>query len=172
MKKRIFALLIMLIFVFSLSACSEKTIDNSDDFVEEDSEFIEDDGVYGEQAELTLFANGGIIWLGAEEPYDVDLSATAIDNGTTFAEAIGEEIHSVEKENAEFGGWTVYAVTTGEWIEKEATELADGQLCVACGDYGYYLMKEYELVSEAATTDELLAMKCDGRNFYALANWK
>ena len=172
MKKRLFALVIVLIMVFSLSACSEKPTEDSEDFVEEGGEFIEDGEEFGEQAELTIFANGGTIWFGTEASYDADLSVSTMDVGSTFAEAIGEEIHSVEKENAEFAGWTVYAVTTGEWTTEEATELPDGQLCVACGDYGYYLMTEYEVVSETATTDELLAMECDGRNFYVLASWK
>lgn len=175
MKKLIIAMFVLLLSVFGLIACSEKKSDDTNASVEDDfseDEFSEEDGVFEEQSELTIFANGGVIWLGSENPYDVELSASAIDDDVTFAEAIGEEIHSVEKENAEFDGWTIFAVEEGEWLEEPVAILADGELCVSCGSYGYYLMKNFEIVNKSATTEELLAMKSDGRNFYVLANWK
>lgn len=175
MKKLVIAMLVLLVSVFGLVACSEKPSDDANDFHEGDiieDDFSEDDGVFGEQLELTIYSNGGIIWMGSENPYDIELSASAMDAGVTFAEVIGEEIHSVEKENAEFAGWTIFAVEEGEWLEEPVAILADRELCVACGSYGYYLMKDYEIVSESATTEELLAMESDGRNFYVLANWK
>ena len=172
MKRKFFVILAVLVLILCLSACSDNSIDDADVLTEESSELFEDEGVFEEQTEVTLFANGGTIWFGAEEPYDAELSVSAMDVGVTIAEAIGEEIHSIEKENAEFAGWTVYSVNNGEWVEEEATDLADGQLCVACGDYGFYLMSEYELVGESVTTDDLLTMECDGQNVYAIANWK
>ena len=172
MKKRILVMLVLVLFVFGLAACSGEGAEGADAVTEESGALFEEEGTFGVQAELTIFANGGTIWFGTENTYDAELSAATMDMGVTLAEAIGEEIRSVEKENAEFAGWTVYAVTTGEWVAENETELADGQLCVACGDYGYYLMHEYALVSENTTTDELLALECDGRSVYAFANWK
>lgn len=179
MKNRIIALVLLFVFVCGMAACAAKpseeavSADTEEEIAEEvvEETFTEEEGVFGEQAELTLFANGGTIWMGSEDPYDVELSAAAMDPGVTFAEAIGEEIASVEKDGAAFGGWTVYAVTEGEWVDKEPADLTQEQLCVPCGDYGFYVMTTYEVISEAAATEELLAMECDGRNYYALANW-
>ena len=181
MKKLVIAFFAVLT-VLSLVACSGKAVtegDNTNDAVEEvideetlEEEFAEDEGEFGEQPELTIYANGGVIWMGAEEPYDIELSASVMYIGATIAEAVGEEIISIEKEGAEFAGWTIYAVSEGEWVQEEVTGLSDGQLCVSCGDYGYYFMKDYEVISETATTDEMLAYESDGRNYYVLANWK
>lgn len=121
------------------------------------------------QSEVTLYANGGVFLINGEES---ELSASTMDEGTTFAAGIGGEVDSIEKKGAEFVGWTLYAVSEGEWVQKEVTDLANGQFCAPCGDYGYYLMYDYEVISEDMSTDELMAYKCDDRNYYAIVNWK
>jgi hypothetical protein len=121
------------------------------------------------QSEVTLYANDGVFLINGVES---ELSVSAMDKGTTFAAGIGGEFDSIEKKGAEFEDWTLYAVSEGEWVQKEVTELAEGQFCAPCGDYGYYLMYDYEVISEEISTDELMAYKCDDQNYYAIANWK
>ena len=73
MKRKFFVILAVLVLVHCLSACSDNSIDDADVLTEESSELFEDEGVFEEQAVVTLFANGGTIWFGAEEPYDAEL---------------------------------------------------------------------------------------------------
>ena len=159
MKKILIAMLVALLAVFCMAGCS-------------DSEGTEPDGTLGETAEITVYANGGVMMMGEEDSYEAELSAGAIENGMSFEEAIGDKIVSIEKDGAEFAGWMVYGTETGEWVTEEVTDLEDGQLCVPCGDYGYYLIKDYEVLSENASTEELLGYVCDGRSAYAYAVWK
>ena len=156
MKKLLICMLVAMLAVFGLAACGSS---EPDGLVEDSS------------SEVTLYANGGMIWMGADEPYEVDLCASTIEDGIAFADGI-DQIQSIEKDGATFDGWTIYAVNEGEWVQEEVTDLDDGQLCVSCGDYGYYVMYDYEVLSGSATTDELLANIADGRSYYALANWK
>ena len=48
----------------------------------------------------------------------------------------------------------------------------EGQLCAQCGDYGYFMMEEYEVLSETATTAELEQFVGDQREYFVIANWK
>ena len=122
-------------------------------------------------SELTLYANGGTFWMGEEDPYEADLSAATLEDGMVFAEAVGENIASIEKDGVESDSWTIYAVADGEWVTEEVTDLDDNQMCAPCGDYGYYLMSDYEILDDDATTAELLAYEEDGRDYYAIVNW-
>ena len=169
MKKSLIILFITVLTIFGLVACAQEDA-NVDDAVSESIE--SEDIVETEVSELTLYANGGIIWMGSEEPYEADLTAATLESEMTFGEAIGDEIQSVEKDGAEFEGWIIYAVKDGEWVQEDVADLADGELCVACGDYGFYYMKDYEVITETATTEDLVAYENDGRNYYVLANWK
>ena len=159
MKKILIALSVAVLAVFCMAGCSG-------------GEVAEPDGTFGESIELTIYANGGVMMIGEENPYEAELSAGAIENGMSFEEAIGDKIVSIEKAGAEFAGWMVYVTESGEWVTEEVTELEEGQLSVPCGDYGYYLIKDYEVLSENATTEELLDFVCDGRSAYAYAVWK
>lgn len=158
MKKLLICLLITMLTIFGLTACGSSS----------DEGTIIDD----ENSEVTIYANGGTIWMGEEEPYESELGAYAIAPGVTIGEGIMESISSVEKEGSVFSGWMIYAVSDGEWVTEEVTDLADGQLCVACGGYGYYLMNEYEVVSESASTEDMLNYAVDGRDYYVLAIWE
>jgi hypothetical protein len=165
MRKIITLILICTLSIFCFTAC------NSGEYVED---AVKDDtSISAEGSDLTIYANGGTLLLGTgSEQYEAELSAGYMEVGTKFADVIGSEIQSITKDGSEFAGWTVYAVTDGEWVMNEETELADNQLCMACGSYGYYLMNEYELISESLSTDELESYENDGRNYYAFATWK
>ncbi len=175
MKKFLSIMLIVVLAIFCLAACSSEnaddTINADEDIVTED--FATDDGIItdNEDSEVTLYANGGTIWMGANEPYEATLSVANLEKGLAFSNGI-DPISSIEKDGATFAGWTVYAVAKGEWLSEEATDLEDGQLCVPCGEYGYYLMDDYELLSESATTEDMMAYVVDGRDYYAYAIWE
>jgi hypothetical protein len=155
MKKILSIILIAVLSLFSLIGCG--------------TEEVSPTGSDGSQCEVTLYANGGVFVIGGEES---NLSVSSMDDGTTFAAGLGGEFDSITKEGAEFAGWTFYAVSDGEWIQEEATDLQNNQLCAPCGEYGYYLMSDYEVINENYTTDELMAYKCNGKNYYAIVNWK
>ena len=175
MKKFLSIMLIVVLAIFCLAACSSENADDTitadEDIVTED--FATDDGIItdNEDSEVTLYANGGTIWMGPNEPYKATLCVASIEKGLTFLDGIGP-ISSIEMDGATFAGWTVYAVTSGEWLSEEVTDLAEGQLCVPCGEYGYYLMDDYELLIESATTEEMMSYVVDGRDYYAYAIWE
>ena len=176
MKKPLIFVMIAALLLFGLAACGNGNDNSTDEFSADEfgaDEFGEDEGVImdDEYSEVTIYANGGTIYVDAEEPYEMDLSVFTADPGAILGEALGETFAAVEMENAVFGGWTVYAVSDGEWVTDEVTDLSDGQLCVACGDYGYYLMNEYEVIQESASTEDMLACTADGRDYYILAIW-
>ncbi len=160
MKKILVVMLIAMLAAFCMVGCSQNESADADE------------GTFGETADVTVFANGGIMMMGETDAYEAELSAGAMEEGMSFGDAIGDKIVSIEKDGAEFAGWMVYVVSAGEWVTEEVTNLEDGQLCVPCGDYGYYLMKDYEVLSENATTEELVGFVCDGRSAYAYAVWK
>ena len=155
MKKILTVLLITILSLFCLAGCGT----------------AEPDPVDSDQrvSEVTLYANGGTFLHDGEES---SLSASSMDQGTTFASGIGNDFATIEKEGAEFDGWTLYAVADGEWVQDEVKDLENGQICVPCGHYGYYLMRDYEVISENMTTDDLLAYECDDRDYYGIVNWK
>ena len=156
MKKILVIMLIAVFAMLALTACSGG----------EGGDIIDDSA-----SEVTLYANGGTIWMGTDDLYDADLSTSSIDKDTVFKDAI-DPIDSVKKDGAEFNGWKVYIVTEGEWTQEEPADLEDGHLVVPCGEYGYYYMKDYEIADENATTEELMGYKASGKDYYALATWK
>lgn len=164
MKKVLIITLISLLTILGLAACGGNT---SEEETSDEGTYIEDDA-----SELTLYANGGEIMMGVDPPTGTDLGVYTIEPGVTFGEGINEYIDDMVKDGAEFVGWKIYAVTDGEWVTEEITDLADSQECVPCGDYGYYLMNEYEVLYEAATTEEMQSCIADGRDYYAMAVWK
>ena len=70
------------------------------------------------------------------------------------------------------GGGAEGQAADGKWVQNEVKALEDGQICVPCGHYGYYLMWDYEVISKNMTTDDLLAYECDDRDYYGIVNWK
>jgi len=78
------------LLMFSLTACggndnqddldSSSDYEYSDDIVVEESDGEEDDGVYidDEYSEVTIYANGGTIYMDSEEDYDCDLDRQRI----------------------------------------------------------------------------------------------
>lgn len=166
MKKFLIAMLFTMSLVFCLTGCG-KDKDNADDTAEDEkAEEIVLDG-----SDLTIYANGGTLWMGEDDPYEAELQVAYMELGTTAAEAL-DPIADITKDGAEFDGWTIYAVEDGEWVFDEVTDLSKKQLCVPCGDYGYYLMNKYKIINESATVEDITSIESDGRDYYVIANWK
>ena len=123
---------------------------------------------------LSIYANGGSIWCGEEEPYEIGLSVNSIETGQTFGLMMGSDspITSVEMAGYTFAGWNVYTGETVEWVEEEVTDLDDTMICLEFGDYGYALIHNYKLVGENITTEELYDTVCEGTEYVALASWE
>lgn len=166
MKKLLITMLFTMLLLFCLTGCGGKkdNADNADG--DETAEEIVLDG-----SDLTIYANGGTLWLGKDEPYETEVHAIYMDLGTTAAEAL-DYIADIEKEGAEFDGWTIYAAKESEWVFDEVTDLSKKQICLSCGDYGYYLLNKYEIISESATVEDITSIESDGRDYYIVANWK
>lgn len=130
-----------------------------------------DDGL---DLSLTIYANGGTIWHGGEEPYEADFGYYTIESGMTLATMMGTEapIESLEMDGYTFTGWTVYTGETVEWVEEEAMDLDEMAICLDLGDYGYAVVSNYDVYGEYVSTEELYEIVCEGTNYIAIASWE
>lgn len=122
---------------------------------------------------LTVYANGGVIWNGGDDGYESELGAFPIESDMTLGVMMGDEypITSVEKEGYSFAGWEIYTGETVEWIEEEATDLAETDICLDVGSYGYAKISNYS-VKEDVSTEELYEIVCAGTDYIAIAVWE
>lgn len=122
---------------------------------------------------LTVYANGGVIWNGGDDGYESELGAFPIESDMTLGVMMGDEypITSVEKEGYSFAGWEIYTGETVEWIEEEATDLAETDICLDVGSYGYAKISNYS-VKEDVSTEELYKIVCAGTDYIAIAVWE
>ena len=76
---------------------------------------------------LNLYADGGMMTFEAEEPYETEFHICWLEDGKTVQDAmLGEwedPLGAVEKEGAEFIGWTIYEGTSVEWPEEAVEEV-------------------------------------------------
>lgn len=178
MKKKLLTVLLVLSMTAAVVGCgnSDETIEEdyteseqSDDIAEEEYEDLEE---YSEGYSLTLYANGGTISYGAEEPYDGDMSAYSMGEGEVLGDVISDEILSVEKEDAAFLGWQVYTSGSYEMSDEEITELEEHEVCVDFGVYGYVLLSESEAYDELLSTEQLRSITSEAKDYWAIAEWE
>ena len=127
----------------------------------------------GKDLFLTMYANGGYMWMDGDDPYDFDLGVYAIETGETFGLMVDNEDNvSLEHDFAEFVGWTVYTGESIEWMEEEPAEVEETDIVVDLGNQGFGLIHNYEVVGESLSHDELMELVCEGTEYVALAMWE
>ena len=99
-----------------------------------------------------------------------------LEDGQALNDVMGTEsidaLIGIEKEGAEFLGWTLYQ-TDSTFLNEELVE-EEGILCFPYESIyysGYTLLKNPVLVGEQMPTEQLCAMSVTGTNYYALAEW-
>ena len=127
-----------------------------------------DDGL---ELSLSMYANDGLMYFGGEEPYEADFSSASIESGIRLGLYMNDLMESVECYGYYFMGWDLYAAETVEWVDEEATDLTENDICIECGEYGYVVLYNYEVSEEPVSTEEMAEMVCDGVNYVAIANW-
>ena len=127
---------------------------------------------------FSFSANGGTMKFlnpdGTE--YEWPEYAYWLEDGQALNEVMGTEsidaLIGIEKEGAEFLGWTLYQ-TDSTFLNEELVE-EEGILCFPYESIyysGYTLLKNPVLVGEQMPTEQLCAMSVTGTNYYALAEW-
>ena len=99
-----------------------------------------------------------------------------LEGGQALSEVMGTEsadsLIGIEKEGAEFLGWTLYQADS-IFLNEELVE-EEGILCIPYESIyysGYTLLKNPVLVGEQMPTEQLCGMSVIGTNYYALAEW-
>lgn len=150
-------------------------------FMEEYDEFYastsgEQDFVETQDIYLLLNADGGMMTFDAEEPYETDIYLYYLQEGKTVRESMEEggndPFGEVKKDGAEFAGWTIYEGDFADWPDNEPEDLAEGAQFFSAGGYMNLVLDNCEIYGEAVSTEELREILCEGRTFYAVANWK
>ena len=119
---------------------------------------------------LSLYSNEGVIFFDD----DIDgstLAGFSIIKGKTLEFSMASKIKTIEKESFAFKGFTLYTAKDYEIIEEEATDLAENELCISIGDFGYLLLKDYKLYSENVSIEELEKIVAEEAHYFATANW-
>ena len=144
--------------------------------VEEVTEEDLGDEMPSDEAYLVLNANGGMMVYGSDEPYETDLYTYLLESGKNLGEVMNGEwedpMKSLEKDGAEFKGWTVYEGNFVEWPEEKKTDLKDGEECFSIGEFMYLVLSDCKEVGGSVSTEDLAEMGKEGKTYYAVANWK
>lgn len=124
---------------------------------------------------IALDANGGMMTFAAEEPYETDFTLYYFGEGQSVDDAMNEwsePMESVQKDDAEFAGWTVYVGDYSDWPDEVPADISEGSMCFAINEYTNLILDNCTVYKENATTEELKEIVCEGQTFYAQANWK
>ena len=133
---------------------------------------LDDEGEAEESFYLSLYSNGGVIYMGESEPYeDVALSGSTLYEGDLMADVLSAPIQKVEKAGATFTGWAIYTAPDYEVVMVEPTDLAVGDRVIDMGQYGYLVLRNADVYRENATTEELSAIVCEATHYFAIPNW-
>lgn len=137
------------------------------------------DGDATEYCRFDLRGNGGRLVLLDDQnaEYDSPAYTYQLEEGGALSETMGVNGHALlglDKDGAEFTGWTLYEVSTVFWREDPVE--ADSVLCFAVDEEdlvaGFDVLVDPVLYGENVSTEELSHISCSGTGYYAIANWK
>lgn len=132
-----------------------------------------------EYRRFDLRGNGG--WLVLQDEQNAEYGSPTytyhLEEGGSLSETMGVNGHALtgmDKDGAEFAGWTLYEVSTVFWRENPVE--AKGILCFAVDEEdlvaGFDVLVDPVLYGENVSTEELCHLSCSGTSYYAIANWK
>lgn len=151
--------------------------------VDVESYYVEEDYMWTpDTVSIQLDASGGTMTFRFAEGESYDC------NSYTYWLAEGESINtlaadadsgydtmiSIQKQDEEFANWTVYMGDSTTWSSEASTEDGVMSLETSIGNEGfeYVILGNGVLYMDSVTTEELLALVCDGvTHYYAAANW-
>ena len=119
----------------------------------------------------TLLANrGGILIDSEDEDYEIDMNVGTAEPGQTLGEVL--ELHrvlAVTKEGYTFAGWNVYEVVEVETLDAAPEE---GATYFEPYDDWFLVFREYTLLGEKLSTEEVSAMTFGENDVYVVAMWE
>lgn len=137
------------------------------------------DGDATEYHRFDLRGNGGQLVLLDDQnaEYGSSTYTYRLEEGGALSETMGVNGHvliGMDKDGAEFTGWTLYQVSTVFW--REDLVETDGVLCFAVDKEdlvaGFDVLVDPVLCGENISTEELCHISCFDTGYYAIANWK
>lgn len=158
-------------YVVKWESISMEEYDEFYESISGEQEFVETQDIY-----LLLNADGGMMTFEADEPYETDIYLYYLQEGMTLQESMkgngNDPVGDISKDGAEFAGWTVYEGDISDWPDEEPENLPDGSQFFSAGGYMNIVLDNCEIYAEAVEMDELRSILCEGRSYYAVANWK
>lgn len=120
----------------------------------------------------TLYANeGAMLMHSEEEDYESSMNVATVEPGQLVYDALEmENLLSITREGYEFAGWTVYDVAEMETVEGEID--AGGLPCFEVYDGWYTVLRDYTVLSENMSTEEVGQLVCGETDFFIVAQWK
>lgn len=151
------------------------SMDAYDSYFSDLASMIGDEVVDTAETFIALDANDGMMTFAAAEPYETDFTLYYFGEGTSVDEAMNEwsePLEAIAKDGAEFAGWTIYEGDFAEWPEEVPANLPEGSICFEINDYTNLILDNCTVYSENASMDELKALVCEGKTYFAIANWE
>lgn len=176
-KKIIIPLLLTCMSMLTFTGCGGEKAENlTEETVTEEvsEEIVMQEVEVSEDSYFTLSANGGTMLFDAEEDFESTLHTYFVEGGYSLEDAMKSETEnaliSVEKDGAQFAGWSVYVGDSAQFLDTQAEK--DGAECFMLGVGTYLLLENCESYRTYISTEELCELICNGKYYYAVANWQ
>lgn len=136
--------------------------------------YVIDSSILEKAYSFNLDPNDGILTLASNINFEEDLYIHDWTSGESFGASMetgwGTPLVAIEKEDAEFLGWTVYAGDEIAWPIEMVEE--EGSTCFKIKEYCYLQLFNCQVYAENLSTEELKEIVCDDKYYYAIANWE
>lgn len=123
---------------------------------------------------MILNANGGILHFAETNTLEADVYTYWLGKGESVENAMKMQpenmVTDVLKEGETFAGWDVYIGDSVEWTD--ANVETDGNSCYALADNVFLILENSAIYQKNISTEELAEIVCEGKCYYAVANWK
>ena len=183
MKNKLLAAILLLFMMTAMLAGCGK--DNTDENAEdaESTEIAATDEIVEPEVHveikgkfLVLDANGGMMTFGTEATYEADIYMYFLQDEMSMQENMesdgNDPVVDIAKDGATFAGWTIYKGDFTEWLDEKPEEIANGSQYFSAGGYMHILLDNCEVYGESVSTGELKEILCEGKTYYAVANWE
>ena len=148
--------------------------------------FTEEDYMVDEDTSGTVLLTAGdgmmrFAPVDGSEEFESKVYSYWLENGQSINDLAGNEnwdiLISVEKDGAEFTGWTVYEGRAVTWDSEESSDENAMTFSYVVDDpsyegFEYIHIADCELYREGMSTEELLYLVNPGTNYYAIPNWE
>ncbi len=123
---------------------------------------------------MILNANGGIMHFAETNTLEADVYTYWLSKDESVEDVVKTQpenmVIEVLKEGETFAGWDVYIGDSVEWTDANVEK--DGSACYAMADNVFLILENSALYQKKLSTEELAKIVCEGKCYYAVANWK